>query len=150
MGRRPPLEERPASRPIKEVDWDFVDSYLEAQVSGVKIAAKLRIHPKTLYRKCEEEKGVTFTEYSQSINDSGKADLLKKQYEVAMSGNSTLLLHLGEHVLDQTKKAQVEHSGNVTIQRGVFTTEPTFSSIADNKSADADPETLSDTALELP
>lgn len=150
MPRKPPLEKRPAHRPIKEIDWDVVDAYLEAQVSGAKIAAKLKVDPTTLYRRCEDEKGVTFTQYSQSRSDSGKADLLKKQYDVAMSGNTSLLLHLGEHVLDQTKKAQVEHSGNVTINRAVYVPEPSLSSIADDKPADADSTALPDTAVELP
>lgn len=107
MGRKPPLEKRAANRPEKPIDWDIVDSYLEAQVSGVKIAAKLKVCPDTLYRRCEDIKGMTFSQYCQSRKDSGQADLLKKQYDVAMSGNSSLLIHLGEHVLEQGKQKEI-------------------------------------------
>jgi hypothetical protein len=107
MARKPPREKRPAHRPEKVIDWDVVDSYLEAQVSGVKIAAKLRICHDTLYRRCEDEKGVTFSVYSQSRKDSGQADLMKAQMELALEKDRGMLIHLGEHVLDQGKQKEV-------------------------------------------
>lgn len=150
MPRKPPAIKKPTGCPPKKIDWERVDQLLEYQCPITEIAADIGICVDTIYNRCPTDKGVSFSEYRQRGLEKGKIKLRQAQMELALSKDRGMLVHLGEHILDQTKKAQVEHSGNVTIQRGVFTPEPTFSSIADDKTADANPTTLSDTALELP
>ena len=42
---------------------------------------------------------------------TGKMSLRRKQYELAMSGDKTLLIWLGKQYLEQSDKQGIEHSG---------------------------------------
>ena len=104
--------------PPKPIDWKEVDSLLECQCSGLQIAAALNICHDTLYDRCQSDKGVLWSEYIHSKKETGKSKLLKKQFEVAMSGNSSLLVHLGTHVLEQGKeKEKVSPTEDITSMR---------------------------------
>lgn len=48
----------------------------------------------------------TFTECKKRGFDNGKASLRRKQYEVAMGGNCTMLVWLGKQYLGQTEKVE--------------------------------------------
>ena len=92
----------------KIIDWDQVDILLTSGCPGSEVAGFLGIHPDTLYRRLEEEKGVPFTAYLQEKRSNGKALLRAKQYSKAMgktdTGDTTLLIWLGKVSLDQIEK----------------------------------------------
>ena len=79
----------------------MVDKYLQSQCEGTGIAGLLGIHPNTLYRRCEEEFGIRFSEYSQQKKSEGKELLRAKQFQTAMKGDKTLLVWLGKQYLGQ-------------------------------------------------
>lgn len=93
------------SRPKAEINWKFVDEHLEAGCSGTEIAARLGIHPDTLYDNCEREFNSTFSAYSQQKKQSGEVLLRKAQFDKAIGntdrGDNTLLIWLGKVRLEQ-------------------------------------------------
>ncbi len=80
------------ARPKAIIDWPRVDEYLRAQCDGASIARILGIHPDTLYKACEREHKVCFTAYSEEKKSAGKEILRRKQFDTALSGNTTMLI----------------------------------------------------------
>lgn len=102
-----PKRKGPGRKPFV-VDWDRVDRYLQAHCDGVGIAGILGCAPETLYRKCQEEKKVNFEAYMRQKRAEGKALILKKQFDVAMSGRGdrSMLIYLGKVHCGQTEGPQ--------------------------------------------
>lgn len=111
MPSPPKSIKRPISRPQKEIDWRVVDEYLEAGCTGTEIAGRLGTCADTLYNRCEREKGVTFSAYSQEKKSSGEALLRKIQYDKAIGktdqGDNTLLIWLGKTRLEQKETTEI-------------------------------------------
>jgi len=97
-------------RPVKDIDWDKVDELLMAGCFTTEIAANIGVHKNTLYQRCEKEKGCGFSAYSQEKKAKGESLLRKVQYDVAMSGDRTMLVWLGKQRLDQHDKAKIEQT----------------------------------------
>jgi hypothetical protein len=95
----------------KKIDWNEVGEYLKAQCSGVEIASMLGIHENTLYNHCKEDLQMDFVAFSQQKKSEGKQSLKKKQYDVAMSGDKTMLVWLGKQLLEQTDTQKIKHEG---------------------------------------
>ena len=85
---------------------------LEADCTGTEIAATLGVHPNTLYRSCETENKVSFGDYSAIKRASGDRLLKVKQFEVAMTGDKTMLVWLGKQRLGQSEKSEVKADHN--------------------------------------
>jgi hypothetical protein len=111
MPRPAKVIKRPAHRPQKEIDWKIVDEYLIAGCPGTKIANVLGICADTLYLRCELEKGMTFSAYSQQKRDVGDAILHKAQFDKAIGntekGENNLLMFLGKVRLEQRETVAV-------------------------------------------
>lgn len=134
-------------RPRIRIDWDKVDHRLFCQISGEKIAAELGICTDTLYDRCWQEKGVSWSEYMCSKKSNGQAAILAGQFEKAVKYKSEkMLIHLGQIYCDQLIKSGVEHSGSININRVDYTT----AQLADYNAANAEPATVPDSDLELP
>lgn len=89
-----------------DIDWERVDKLLRSHCAGTGIASLLGIHPNTLYRVCEEEFKISFSEYSQLKKSEGKELLREKQFDVALSGEKSLLIWLGKQYLEQADKLE--------------------------------------------
>jgi hypothetical protein len=87
--------------PQKIIDWTIVDDLLASGCTGVEIASTFGIHPETLYMRTESEKGLGFSAYSQQKRAIGEKALRKKQQEVALKGNVSMLIWLGKQRLNQ-------------------------------------------------
>ncbi len=147
MPRPKPGEEKQKPRPKIRIDWDKVDHRLFCQINGEKIAAELGINPNTLYQRCYQEKGMPWLEYMALKKSNGQAAILAGQFEKAVKYKSEkMLIHLGQIYCDQLIKSGVEHSGSVIVNRVDYTT----AQLADNNVANAQPEALPDTTMELP
>jgi hypothetical protein len=94
------------------IDWDLVGEYLKAQCSGVEIADMIGVHENTLYNRCREDLGIEFVAFSQQKKAEGKQSLRKKQYDVAMDGDKTMLVWLGKQVLGQKDVKEIDHTLN--------------------------------------
>lgn len=113
-------------RPKTKIDWSRVDDMLEKQCEGTEIAGALGIHPDTFYERVKEKHKVGFSEYKQQKRESGKSLLRKKQFEVALEGNTTMLVWLGKQYLQQTDKVQTEDKTETLFDKWIsqYETEP--------------------------
>ncbi|HEY1646089.1 MAG TPA: hypothetical protein VGF75_07065 [Candidatus Saccharimonadales bacterium] len=102
---------KPAHRPLKPIDWDFVDERLEAGCLGTEIAPHFDMHPNTFYERTLLEKGVSFTEYSLQKKSKGESNLRYLQYKRALGetdrGDNTLLIWLGKNRLGQKESHDI-------------------------------------------
>jgi len=93
-------------RPKKPIDWALVDKLCSIQCTGDEISSILEVHYDTLNNRCNEDYGINFSDYYKRASSSGKMSLRRKQYEVAMAGNPSMLIWLGKNVLGQSDQAQ--------------------------------------------
>lgn len=100
------------------IDWDIVDSLLEAGCDGVHVAAYFGIHPDTLYNRCKDEKGSDFSTYKAEKRAKGDLKLFVAQFDAAVKDKDRgMMIWLGKQRLDQRDKndANVNHSGSMVI-----------------------------------
>lgn len=114
MPRAPKAIKRPAHRPQKAINWDLVDSLLEAGCPGTEIAPHFDMHCETFYDRVQIEKGMGFTEYSQQKRSKGASELRAQQHLKALGktdlGDNTLLIFLGKVRLEQRETQTIEVS----------------------------------------
>ena len=101
-------------RPLTDINWDFVGQMLEKGAEGTEIAAYYGVHPDTLYKRCEAELMKGFSEFRRQKKSSGNFNIRAKQYDVAMSGDRSMLIWLGKQRLGQREEAKIDH--NVVVQ----------------------------------
>jgi hypothetical protein len=104
-------------RPLKKIDWDRVDKLLESGCTGTQIAPHFNISPDTLYDRTMEEKGVSFSAYSQEKGSKGESHLHEAQYDKALSGDNTMLVWLGKVRLRQ--REVTEHAFSEDSLKGL-------------------------------
>lgn len=113
-------------RPKAKIDWGLVDRLLIAGANGVSIAARLGIDQETLYKACVRDNKMGFSDYSQQKRQIGDDMILSKQFDVAMEGNTSMLIFLGKARLGQQEtqshevKMQVEDlslNGRITPEQ---------------------------------
>jgi hypothetical protein len=94
-------EKKKRGRPRKQIDPDQVEKLAGIQCSYEEMAAVLDCSVKTLQRN-----------YVQAIEkgrENGRASLKRKQFEMAMKGDRTMLVWLGKQYLSQTDKRDIQH-----------------------------------------
>ncbi len=86
------------ARPLKEIDWDLVDEYIESGCNGIEIASEFRIQAKTFYMRFEKEYGASFQNYRNDYESTGIAKLKRAIYKKSLNndenGNQHLLVFL--------------------------------------------------------
>lgn len=70
------------------------------------IAAWFDVSIDTIERACIREKKMQFAEYFDKKRRRGLISLRRKQMDVALSGNTTMLIWLGKQYLDQSEKVE--------------------------------------------
>ena len=101
------------ARPRIELDemefngWDQLE-VLAVWGTAEFCASKLGLSPDTLDRRIKERYGHGFAEYKHKIQEPLRINLMKKQYDVAMSGNVGMLIWLGKQYLKQSDKVAQE------------------------------------------
>jgi len=87
-----------------KIDFGMVDNLCNIQCTTEEIASVLNVSVDTLERRCKEEKEVTFAVYSAQKRQGGKMSLRRKQMELALAGDKTMLIWLGKQYLEQSDK----------------------------------------------
>lgn len=95
------------ARPRKELNWDEVDKLCAIQATRREIASWFDVDEKTIEARCEQDQGMSFSMYFEQKAGAGKISLRRKQFEVAMNGNVTMLIWLGKNLLDQKDKQEI-------------------------------------------
>ena len=102
-------------RPQKDIDWKIVDAMLEADCEGTEVAARIGIHPDTLYLRCQKEKGMGFSEYLREKKANGNSLIKEKQFEAAtVDKDRSMLIWLGKQRLGQKDKLEQDINDNAT------------------------------------
>ena len=102
-----------------DIDWDFVDQKLEAHCSAESIASRLGIDRTTLYKRCEQDRGLTFSTLAQLKRQDGDDDLRDTQHRVAMSGDKVMLVWLGKNRLGQSDKKEIAHTDATSLAKEI-------------------------------
>jgi len=88
-------------RPQKPIDWNLVNTLLQAGCTGTEIAANFHIHCDTFYRRVQEEFGVSFTIYAGEYEEKGKSKIRLAQFEKALEKDNSMLIWVGKQRLGQ-------------------------------------------------
>jgi len=91
----------------KEVNYILVDDLCHIQCTAEEIAAILHISLATLKARIEEDTGEEYLEYLFKKRIVGKKSLLRKQWELAMRGDRTMLIWLGKQYLGQVERHEI-------------------------------------------
>jgi len=102
-------------RPRIEIDWKEFDKLCGMQCTLVEIAGWFDCSEDTIERRVKEEYGITFAEHYRKRSSKGKISLRRRQLEVAMSGNPTMLIWLGKQMLNQKDRHEEADLGNATV-----------------------------------
>jgi len=102
-------------RPAKEINLVELDKLCAMQCTEAEIADWFDVSVDTIERRLIEKTDLTFAEYFKQKRGKGKVSLRRKQMQVALGGNPTMLIWLGKQYLEQKDKHDVEHSGNIAI-----------------------------------
>jgi hypothetical protein len=108
------------ARPRKELEdikfdgWDQLDA-LVVWSNGEYCAEQLGISYDTLIERIKGRTGLSFPEYKHQKKEKLRINLLKKQYDVAMSGNVSMLIWLGKNELGQTDKNEEKIVSEISI-----------------------------------
>jgi hypothetical protein len=110
---KPKKPRKKMGRPKIAIDYDLFDKLCSIQCTQEEIASIMNVSVDTLERRCRREKKQTFAEYYDKKRAGGKMSLRRKQYEIAQSGNVTMLIWLGKQYLGQSEKQDMDV--NMTI-----------------------------------
>lgn len=105
-------------RPKITINWDEFDKLCHLQCTLVEIAEWFSCSEDTIERRVKEEYGVTFAEHYKKKASKGKISLRRKQMDIALGGNVTMLIWLGKQYLGQSEKSDQNISiptTNVTV-----------------------------------
>jgi hypothetical protein len=101
-------EPNKGGRPAIDFDFKMLDSLCLIQCTAAECAAVMGVHPDTIDNKIKEKFHVGFSEYYAEKSKLGHKSLRAKQYQVAMAGDTKMLIHLGKHQLGQVDKFIVD------------------------------------------
>ena len=91
-------------RPEKQIDKEQFEKLCGLQCTIEEFCCYFDCDRKTLEKWCKKTYGSTFSTVFDVKRGSGKISLRRKQFEVAMTGNPTMLIWLGRNMLNQTDK----------------------------------------------
>lgn len=100
----------PVGRPIKQIDKAQFEKLCGLQCTLEELCCYFDCDNKTLEKWCKKTYKMNFSDIFKIKKGNGKISLRRKQFEVAMSGNPTMLIWLGRNILNQTDKIEVDVS----------------------------------------
>lgn len=93
--------------PEKDINWDEVDQLCAFGCTQEEIVEWTKVSQQTLDRRVKRDKGLkTFGEYLKQKAQIGHVSLRRKQMQIAMQGNVTMLIWLGKQRLKQSDKIE--------------------------------------------
>lgn len=94
-------------RPKIKIDYKILNKLCAIQCTQQEIADWFECSIDTIERAIKRDKGMIFAEYSGQKRKKGRISLRRKQWEVAMEGNVSMLIWIGKQYLGQTDKQEV-------------------------------------------
>jgi hypothetical protein len=105
-------------RPRKQIDKEQFEKLCNLQCTLEEMCCYFDCDDKTLEKWCKRTYKKGFSDIFRIKRGNGKISLRRKQFEVALSGNPTMLIWLGRNMLGQTDK--IEISGNIAASIDPF------------------------------
>ena len=100
-------------RPQKMIDQEQFEKLCGLQCTLDEFCCYFNCDNKTLEKWCKTTYKMNFSEIFKLKKGKGKISLRRKQFEVALSGNPTMLIWLGRNMLGQTDKYEIEQTVSV-------------------------------------
>jgi hypothetical protein len=110
------------TKPLHQLDYKKLDAMCAIHCTGEECAAILGIDYDTLNRALKRDGNKGFAEYFKQKGSNGKMSLRRKQYDLAIEGNSTMLIWLGKQWLGQIDKSERDiksSDGSMTPTRSI-------------------------------
>jgi hypothetical protein len=92
------------------IDFEQLKDLCGIQCTKREVTAIFKCSDETLERRIKEKYDIGWTEYYEKHRGTGLVSLRRKQLEVALEGNPTLLIWLGKQFLDQKDKQEVDQT----------------------------------------
>jgi hypothetical protein len=102
-------------RPTKSINLVELSKLCAMQCTEAEIAGWFDVSVDTIERRVQELTGMSFADYFKQKRGRGKVSIRRKQMQMALDGNVTMLIWLGKQYLEQKDKQDIEHSGNLSI-----------------------------------
>jgi len=96
----------------KPIDWDQFDKLCALQCTKLEIASFFDMSDDTLSRRVKESFDCTFAELYDQKKLRGRVSIRRKQYEMAMAGDRSLLIWIGKNWLGQSDKLEQSITGD--------------------------------------
>ena len=100
-------------RPPIPINQDEFEKLVNLCCTLDDIAGWFNCSPDTIENWCKKTYKETFSDTYKKKCEKGKISLRRKQMEVALSGNVSMLIWLGKQHLGQADKQDIEHSGGL-------------------------------------
>ncbi len=110
-GPGPGRDPKPELQEDDEQGWENFDKLLAIQCTMREIAAFYGLSELTVRERVKKVKGMEFHEYASMTKPKGLVSLRRKQMEMALSGDRTMLVWLGKQYLGQSDKTETRVSG---------------------------------------
>jgi hypothetical protein len=94
-------------RPRLETNWDEFDALCALQCTLAEIAAQFGFSEDTIERAVKREQGMSFADYFAKKGRAVSYLFRRKQFELAMAGNPTMLIFLGKQWLGQSDRQEI-------------------------------------------
>lgn len=91
-------------RPRINIDLKDAEKLASLHCTGEEIAGFFDINYDTLLKIIKREYKMNFSDWYKRYSANGKISLRRKQYEVALSGNCSMLIWLGKQLLEQREQ----------------------------------------------
>lgn len=90
------------ARPRKGIPWAQIQKLCGHFCTLEEIASITELSEDTIERACLRDKNLSFADFFKKHSAKGKSSLRRKQFQVAIAGDKTMLIWLGKNYLGQT------------------------------------------------
>lgn len=98
--------------PKKPIDYKKLDAMCAIQCTGEECAAILDVSYEHLNNQLKKDGNGGFLDYFKQKSANGKMSLRRKQFDLASSGNPTMLIWLGKQWLGQAEKQEIDNTSS--------------------------------------
>jgi hypothetical protein len=105
-----------AGRPPVPINWDVFAALCAVQCTLQEIANYFECSRATIENAVRREHHIRFSEYYAQKASRGTIALRRKQHQVAMEGNPTMLIWLGKQILHQHERSELTGPDGGPIQ----------------------------------
>lgn len=115
--RKPIADTSNMGAPRIEIDVEALARLCYFQPTLEEVAGYFECSEDTIERRVKEERGMTWREFFAMYRAKGKISLRMRQYQLAKSGDRTMLKWLGQNWLGQKSENHTQEEVAITVRR---------------------------------